>query len=287
MGRPAAGVNDSAGGGRPSPRLALRPPVLLPTLTTGQAVGDSYASYRATFLDLGAARARCLQRAAECWKQGDGAGARNWSREAQAHDRQRQAAGRDAARQILGERKRSLRDAVMRGDGREGRVDIAADRALKGREAGGGLGVYLGVAAAAADGSSQLEAVRLTAEERAEAAVDLQCVVGQADKAMTSMLNLIFLFSGLHAEEAIECTSLDRHFNFPPTDLRLSIVLSQFLVALERESFRGLAFAFVGRASHSVRTPHLQEAVTGFLHEKSYPYRLFAGVYAIDPQHHV
>jgi hypothetical protein len=144
----------------------------MPTLTTGAALTDSYASYRSTFIDLGAARAKCLQRAADCWKRGDGAGARTWSREAQAHDVQRQAAGRDAARQILADRKAELKAAVGRDNQREGRVDAAADRGARGKDCGTGLGVLLGVAASAAvtNGSN------ISSAERTEAALDLQCV---------------------------------------------------------------------------------------------------------------
>ena len=152
--------------GRPSPRLLLRPPQLLPTLTTGAQVSESYAKYREKFLRLGAERSRSLSKAAEAWQRGDGAGAKEWSRTAQSQDRERLAAGREAAGKLVLERKVALKEAVLSGTGRDGRVDIVADRSVKGKEVGGGLGVCLGVAAPDSSIASP--------EERTEAAVDLQ-----------------------------------------------------------------------------------------------------------------
>ena len=126
----------------------------------------------------------------------------------------------------------------------EGRADVVAERGLKGRDAGGGLGIVLGVAAA---DSLPNDCARQTAEERAEAAIDLH---------------------GLHAEEAVE-------------------FLTSFLHALEREHYYGLAFAFIGRASHSVRAPMLQQAATVYLDDQKYAWRFFSsGVIAIDPLTH-
>jgi hypothetical protein len=67
---------------RASPRLKLRPPALLPTLSTGDAVQSLYMAYRARVLQLGAARNACLSRAADAWRRGDGAAARRFSRRA-------------------------------------------------------------------------------------------------------------------------------------------------------------------------------------------------------------
>lgn len=155
------------GGERQSPRIMLKPPVLLPTLSTGTKMSESYAQYRQKFLELGAARAGSLSKAAECWKRGDGAGARMWSREAQTQDLDRLQAGREAAGLIFDERKKLLRASVMHDAGREGRVDAIADRSTKGKEAGGGLGVLLGVA-------SRDSSTTMSPEERTEVAIDLQ-----------------------------------------------------------------------------------------------------------------
>lgn len=61
---------------RSSARLTLRPPALLPTLPTGAQLATLYSKYRSSFLELGANRNKCLAQAAECWRRGDGAGAR-------------------------------------------------------------------------------------------------------------------------------------------------------------------------------------------------------------------
>lgn len=55
---------------RQSQRVALRPAALLPTLPTGSSLAQLYANYRAGFLELGAQRNKCFQRANECFKRG-------------------------------------------------------------------------------------------------------------------------------------------------------------------------------------------------------------------------
>lgn len=57
---------------RQSGRLALRPPTLLPTVSTGAAVSHMYEEYRANFFKYGEARNKCLVKAASCWQKGDG-----------------------------------------------------------------------------------------------------------------------------------------------------------------------------------------------------------------------
>ncbi|KAG6381528.1 hypothetical protein JVT61DRAFT_115 [Boletus reticuloceps] len=69
---------------KPSPRIKLHPPTLLPTLPTGESINTLYMSYRARALQLGAARNACLSRAADAWRRGDGAAAKRFSRE--GHD---------------------------------------------------------------------------------------------------------------------------------------------------------------------------------------------------------
>lgn len=83
-----APIRDALPQPRYSARINLRPPALLPTLPTGAALSALYLRYRASFLELGANRNKCLARAADCWKRSDGAGARKWSREAQDWNRQ-------------------------------------------------------------------------------------------------------------------------------------------------------------------------------------------------------
>ena len=57
---------------RQSARLSLRPPTLLPTVTTGAAVADLYDEYRENFFEYGEARNKCLVKAANCYQKGDG-----------------------------------------------------------------------------------------------------------------------------------------------------------------------------------------------------------------------
>lgn len=57
---------------RQSARLALRPPTLLPTITTGAAVSRMYETYRQQFFEYGNARNKCLVKAASCFRAGDG-----------------------------------------------------------------------------------------------------------------------------------------------------------------------------------------------------------------------
>lgn len=57
---------------RQSSRLPLRPPTLLPTISTGAAVSELYETYRQQFFEYGEARNKCLVKAAACFKSGDG-----------------------------------------------------------------------------------------------------------------------------------------------------------------------------------------------------------------------
>jgi hypothetical protein len=70
-------------------------------------------------------------------------------------------AGLEAARDIVRERKRSMREAVATARG-------------GGEEAGAGLGIVLGVA----EPSAIYEGSKLSKEERTEIALDLQYVLG-------------------------------------------------------------------------------------------------------------
>jgi hypothetical protein len=57
---------------RPSPRVNLRPPALLPTVKMGAEMNVLYMRYRETFLELGALRNKLLSRAADAWAKGGG-----------------------------------------------------------------------------------------------------------------------------------------------------------------------------------------------------------------------
>lgn len=161
---------------RPSPRLKLRPPSLLPTLPTGESINSLYMGYRSRALQLGAARNACLSRAADAWRRGDGAAAKRFSREGHELNGKMGTEMADAAAQLVKERAKvaeqaaKARDAAWSND--------PGDRTSRGKLCGGGLGVCLGIASTDISGNE-----KSTPEERTEAALDLH---------------------GLHANEATE-----------------------------------------------------------------------------------
>ncbi len=144
---------------KPSPRIKLRPPTLLPTLPTGDALNKMYMTYRERPLQLQAARNACLARAADAWRRNDGASAKRFSRDANELNAKMGTEARDAAGRLVAERARILMGEVQsnaRGTGGAGRA------------AGGGLGVILGVAALDAGGTKTDNE-----EMRTEVAIDL------------------------------------------------------------------------------------------------------------------
>ncbi|KXN81524.1 Zinc finger CCCH domain-containing protein 6 [Leucoagaricus sp. SymC.cos] len=150
---------------RPSPRLKLRPPTLLPTLPTGEAVNQLYMTYRQRALQLGAARNACLSRAADAWRRGDGAAAKRFSRE--GHDLNDKMAFEmgNAASKLVCERARLAEQAVRARD--LGWSDDPGDRTARGKPCGSGFGVILGVA------RREIGDGTLTADERTECMLDL------------------------------------------------------------------------------------------------------------------
>lgn len=151
---------------RPSPRLKLRPPTLLPTLPTGESVNKTYMSYRSRALQLGAARNACLSRAADAWRRGDGAAAKRFSREGHELNAKMSAEMADAAGQLVKERAKLAEQAVR---GRDAAwSDDPGDRTNRGKIMGAGLGVCLGIARADVGGAE-----KSSPEERTEVALDL------------------------------------------------------------------------------------------------------------------
>lgn len=151
---------------RPSPRLKLRPPTLLPTLPTGEAVNSLYMSYRSRALQLGAARNACLSRAADAWRRGDGAAAKRFSREGHDLNAKMGAEMAQAAAKLVRERAKLVEQAVRNRD--TGWSDEPGDRASRGRVCGGSLGVCLGIASKTTGGEG-----KLSPEERTESLLDL------------------------------------------------------------------------------------------------------------------
>lgn len=151
---------------KPSPRIKLRPPTLLPTLATGDSVNSLYMAYRSRAHQLGSARNTCLVRAAEAWKKGDGAAAKRFSREGHDLNAKMSAEMAQAAGRLVRERAKLAEQAVRARDALWS--DDYGDRSAKGRLVGAGLGVCLGIASqTVGDGK------KLSPEERTEVMLDL------------------------------------------------------------------------------------------------------------------
>ncbi len=150
---------------RPSPRMKLRAPSLLPTLPTGEAINQLYMSYRQRALQLGAARNACLSRAADAWRRGDGAAAKRFSREGHDLNGKMAVEMANAASNLVRERARLSEQVVRSRD--LGWSDDSRDRTARGKTCCSGLGVVLGVARKdVGDG-------KLTTDERTECMLDL------------------------------------------------------------------------------------------------------------------
>jgi hypothetical protein len=232
---------------RPSARINLRPPALLPTLPTGAALAQLYIRYRSSFLELGANRNKCLARAAECWKRGDGAGARKWSREAQDWNRQVAIEGKDSATRIVAERNNVIRDALSRHDGKAGSTDGTADRRVRGHDRAGGI--CLGVVSPAVLSRNER---MLTAEERTEIALDCH---------------------GLHPDEAISfldhfLSTLERE-RFPG--------LAYVVIGQGKHS--GQTDLDLGAVAGRVR---LEQSVSEFVSDQGWAWQMFGGIIAVD-----
>lgn len=194
-----------------SHRIPLRPPSLLPTLSTGSALA----------IDTGKIRA-AQPKNQDAWKT---TLAVLHARHERLRERLQVGAGGDA-----GGWGASAQASQERGA-----------RGLRGRWIGSALGLCLGVAKPQVAGSS------LSMDERTEAVLDLH---------------------GLHVSEALD-------------------TCEQFLLALESEGFRGLAYVCVGAGKHSVRSRgKLAGSIRDFLIEWEYPYADYDGILACDPCTH-
>lgn len=170
---------------RPSPRLKLRPPVLLPTLPTGESLNSLYMSYRARALQLGSARNACLSRAADAWRRGDGAAAKRFSREGHDLNGKMSLEMADAAKKLVRERAKVAEQAVRSRDASWS--DDPGDRSARGKACGAGLGVCLGVASVNPGGANE---VKGSQEERTEIMLDLH---GLHSNEATEVLELFLL----------------------------------------------------------------------------------------------
>ena len=152
---------------KPSPRLKLRPPTLLPSLPIGDAANGLYVSYRSRALQLGAARNACLSRAADAWRRGDGSAAKRFSREGHDLNAKMAAELTLSAGAVVRERAKLIEQVVKSRDGAWS--DDPADHSARSRVCGNGLGVILGVARRDVSGEQR----ELKPDERTESLVDI------------------------------------------------------------------------------------------------------------------
>ena len=157
---------------RPSARLKLRPPTLLPTVKTGVEANDQYMEARATAIRLGHARNACLARAADAFRRGDGAAAKRFSREGKTLNEKMLQEGAEAASQLVKSRKYEVQKAVRERDTTWS--DDPADRSERGRDCAGVYGVVMGVASK----KNVVGGDHLSSAERTECLVDLHTLHG-------------------------------------------------------------------------------------------------------------
>lgn len=254
---------------RPSPRIKLRAPVLLPTLPTGEVLNSLYMTYRSRAIQLGAARNACLSRAADAWRRGDGAAAKRFSRDGHELNAKMSVEMADAAAKLVRERAMVAEQAVRARDGSWS--DDPGDRSARGKACGGGLGIVLGVAGKDATGGAESGKGGLTSEERTEAMLDLH---------------------GLHSNEATEVLE---KFLLAVSSLPFPhYPSSEPNFQLEREHFYGLAYAIVGEEKHTgtqdtargASRLRLAAGVREWLHRWGYPWMERDGIICIDPLTH-
>ena len=150
---------------RPSPRLKLRPPALLPSLPTGEPANGLYVAYRSRALQLGAARNACLSRAADAWRRGDGSAAKRFSREGHDLNAKMAAELTLSAGNVVRERATLIEQVVKARD--SAWSDDPGDHGTRGCMCGNGLGVILGIARRDVTGD------QLNPDERTESVLDI------------------------------------------------------------------------------------------------------------------
>ncbi|KAG6868794.1 hypothetical protein C0993_010424 [Termitomyces sp. T159_Od127] len=231
---------------RPSPRIKLRAPLLLPTLPTGESVSNLYMSYRQRALQLGAARNACLSRAADAWRRGDGSAAKRFSREGHEMNAKMAAEMAIAAGKLVAERAKVAEQAVRNRDAAWS--DDPGDRSARGNSCGGGYGVCLGIA------SKDIGDGKLTSEERMEAMLDLH---------------------GLHSNEATEV--LEQFLLALESEHFYGLAFA--IVGEEKHT----GTQDVARGTSRAR---LAAGVREWLHRWGYPWSERDGIICIDPLTH-
>lgn len=158
---------------KPSTRIKLRPPTLMPTIQTGSAANEQYMTSREAAIRLGHARNACLARAADAFRRGDGAAAKRFSREGKALNEKMTTESAEAALQLVKERRTDVQRAARERD--TAWSDDPSDRSERGRLAGGGIGVVLGVASKRVGGG---KGEGTSSDERTEVVLDLHTLHG-------------------------------------------------------------------------------------------------------------
>ncbi|PWY98068.1 hypothetical protein BCV70DRAFT_202240 [Testicularia cyperi] len=247
----------AASASRPSARIPLRPPMLLPTLLTGKLAAQAYQAHRNGSLTLAEQRNKLLARASEAYRKGDVASAKKYSKEASSLNHQYEDESRVASRDLLKQRLQELRarinDPHASGSSAANQSDEAGARGLRGKAVGNGLGVCLGVArpsSLAASSAASLSS-QLSIDERSECLLDLH---------------------GLHSKEAVEITE-------------------EFLLGLESEGIQGLAYLAVGKEKHSSRDSDRRRVkiaafIKQFLASYAYPFAESDGIIVVDHLSH-
>ena len=168
------------------------------------------------------------------------------SREAQDFNRQVAIEGSAAARTIVQERGKCIKDAIAKNEGRAGSTDDVADRQSRGKDLAGG--VILGVASAAVVPQGSI----LDANHRTEVAIDLH---------------------GLHGDESVPLvTSFLQQLEHDRFAGLAYIIVGQ-------AKHTGASDAERGAASGRLR---LESAVTEFLLDSGYAHRAWGGVICVD-----
>ncbi len=190
---------------KPSPRLKLRPPTLLPSLPVGDTANSLYVAYRSRALQLGAARNACLSRAADAWRRGDGSAAKRFSRE--GHDLNSKMATELtlSAGAVVRERTKLIEQVVKARDGAWS--DDPADYSARGHVCGNGLGIILGIARQDVSGEQR----DLKPDERTEAVVDLHGMhAAEASEILEEFLLAVCVMFNMHARLLMDTHQLER-----------------------------------------------------------------------------
>ena len=260
---------------RPSQRIKLRPPALLPTLRTGSSANEQYMATRAASIRLGHARNACLARAADAFRRGDGAAAKRFSREGKSLNEKMLNEAADSAQQLVRERRQEAQKAVRTREA--GWSDDPGDRSQRGRECAGGLGVIMGVTAARSVAGGE----QLSADERMECLLDLHTLHGSEG---------VDILGSFLAEVGLLSPWSTRAYERFSSRRRISVVLVSNVVGKIHCCLCGTAYVLVGAEKHvgsqdplrGASKVRLSASIKQSLAEWGYPWNETAGIVCVD-----